>query len=741
MEYGVNLIMKHELLVPVGNFESLIEAINNGADAVYLGGKKFGARAFADNFTLEKIEEATKLCHLYDVKIYITVNTLIYESEIKDALEYCKNLHKIGVDAVIMQDVGLINLVHQIIPNLEIHASTQMHNHSKESLNFLEKLGIKRVVFARELPLDYINNIETNLEKEVFIHGSLCISYSGQCLFSSCILNRSGNRGECAGMCRLPYKLYENDKEIETNGNYILSPKDISSIDNFKELMDSNVKCFKIEGRMKSPAYVGVVTKIYRSLMDQYDKGLELKVDEEDYLLLKSIFNREYTSSFLFKDSKIMNFLAPNHAGISIGRVTNVTNKKISVHLNKDLKQFEGIRFKNSNLGMTINFMYDKFDNLINKGSKNDVIFLDNNIGLKELDEVMLTNPIVKLSNGIDKKIPVKIFFKAYLNEPMEIEVLDNENKISLKGQLVEESKTSPLTYERVEEVLRKCGNTPFKVENVNIEMDENIFIPIGILNELRRNVLDSLKTIRENKKREYIEKEYKEEIIDKKVTNKISVLVRNKEQLKACRDLDVENIIVINKELMEDDLIFKIPRDNINHNYSYNKLLVTDYASLDKYKDNLADYSLNVTNHYTLNYLSKFANTITLSVECNMDNLKDMMSKYNSNVNVEVLVYGNIELMIMKYCPLSTIINKDKVCRVCQNDNNYYLKDRNNKLYRLENNKYTHGTTILNCNKTDLIKDIPKLKEIGITNFRIELLDENYEEAKELIERVKTNE
>lgn len=730
--------MKHELLVPVGNYESLIEAINNGADAVYLGGKRFGARAFANNFSIEELNSATKLCHLYGVKIYVTVNTLIYESEISEALEYCKSLHKIGVDALIMQDVGLINLVHQILPNLEIHASTQMHNHSKESLNFLEKLGIKRVVFARELSLDYINSIDTTLEKEVFIHGSLCVSYSGQCLFSSCILNRSGNRGECAGMCRLPYKLYENDREIPTNGDYILSPKDISSLDNFKSLMESNVKCFKIEGRMKSPAYVGIVTKIYRKLIDDYNIGKELKIDEEDYLLLKAIFNREYTKGFLFNDSKIMNFFAPNHLGLSVGTVTSVTKKRLKVRLNHSLKQFEGIRFKNSNLGMTINFMYDKFDNLINKANKNDIIYLDNNIGLKELDEVMLTSPLVKTSAEVIKKIFITVSFNAHINDVMSIRVSDGENVVNLDGNTVEMAKSSPVTPERIEEVLRKTGNTPFEVDKLNIDIDDNIFIPIGVLNELRRNVLDKLKSLREDKKVEYIEKEYCEIENKMDVTSSISILVRTKSQLEACRDLNVENIIVNNKDLMEDDLIFRVPRDNISHNYEYKKLLVTDYASLDKYPNNRADYFLNVTNHYSLDYLSRMANLITLSVECNMDNLKDIMNSYKAKPNVEVLIYGNIELMLMKYCPLNTIVNKDKICSICKNSNKYYLKDRNNKFYPLENNHLTHSTTILNCNKTNLIDKIKELKNMGITNYRIELLDENYNETRELIERVK---
>ena len=732
------MINNHELLVPVGNYESLIQAINNGADAVYLGGKKFGARAFADNFNLDEIREATKLCHLYGVKIYVTVNTLIYDKEIEEALEYIKELHKIGIDAVIMQDIGLINLVHQILPNLEIHASTQLHNHSSENLEFLKRLGIKRVVFARELSLDYINNIETELEKEVFIHGSLCVSYSGQCLFSSCILNRSGNRGECAGMCRLPYKLFENEKEIKTDGNYILSPKDVCSIDNFKKLMDSNIKCFKIKGRMKSPLYVGIVTKIYKDLMNQYDNGEELKVNEEDFILLKSIFNREYTKGFLFNDTKIMNFLAPNHAGISVGKVTDVTKKKIEVLLTKDLSQFEGIRFKNSNLGMTLNFIYDKHGNLINRGLKNDKIYLDNVVNLQKLDEVMLTNPVIKLEKNITKKIDVDIKFKAYIDKAMYIEIFDGENKIILEGNIVLNALNSPITKERIEEVLRKSGNTPFNVCNVEIDISDNIFIPIGNLNELRRNILDKLKDIRETKKVEYIEKEYIKEDIKCNQTNNISVLVRTKEQLEACRELNVENIIVINKDLMDDDLIYRVPRDNIKHDYNYKKLLVTDYASLDKYRNNQTDYFLNVTNHYTLDYLLKYSNKIMLSVECSLNDIKEMLSEYKSLPNVEVLVYGNIELMLMKYCPLNTIVNKDKVCRVCKNNNKYYLKDRNNKLYRLENNNVTHSTTILNCNKTDLIDSIPILKNIGVTNYRIELLDETKEETKKIIERVR---
>ncbi len=732
--------MKHELLVPVGNYESLVQAINFGADAVYLGGKKFGARAYADNFSLDELANATKLCHLYGVKIYVTVNTLIYESEVDEVLKYIKELHKMGVDALIMQDIGLINLVHQTLPNLEIHASTQMHNHNKYSIDFLKDLGIKRIVYARELSLDYINDIDTDIEKEVFIHGSLCISYSGECLFSSMILDRSGNRGECAGMCRLPYELYENNQKVNTLGKYLLSPKDLCSIGDFKKLMDSNIKSFKIEGRMKSPLYIALVTKIYRSLMDKYINNEELKVDEDDFFNLQAVFNREYTKGYLFNEKDIMNIYKPNHIGVYIGKVIEINKNKIAIKLNNELKQFSGIRFNNSDLGLIINYMYDKHDNLINKGNRNDVIYLDNKINLQELDDVYLTNPVIELNDNITKKININMEFKASLNNYATLKVTDGENEVLVSSEdLVEKSINSPITKERIKESLSKCGNTPFKVNNININIEDNLFIRINTLNELRRMALEKLQLLRENKRKEYIEKEYIDINNKQDITNNISILVRTKEQLQACLDLDIKSIITDKPLLMNKDLIYKLPKDllELKDIPKDKKYLVTDYSTLYNLPNNYGDYSLNITNHYTLDYLSKYAKCLMLSIENKLDDIKDIMDNSHDK-NVEVLAYGNIELMTMKYCIVNKFINKDDKCHVCFSDNKYYLKDRNNEEYRIITNPMTHGSSILNYKKTNLIKNIPKLKEMGITNFRIELLDENYEEVKKLIEDVR---
>ena len=261
---------KVELLSPVGNMECLIQAVNNGADAVYLGGKKFGARHYANNFDYDEMIEAIKYCHLYGVKIYVTVNTIVFEKELDEVLKFVEFLHSNQVDAIIVQDLGLIRIIRKKFPNMEIHASTQAHNHNDYGLSLLKSLGVKRAVLARELSLKEIKNLKTDIDKEVFIHGALCVSYSGCCLFSAMHGSRSGNRGECVGSCRLPYKLYENGNEIKTNGDYLLSTKSLCTINDLDKLIDSGIKSFKIEGRMKSSEYVGYITRLYREKIDEY---------------------------------------------------------------------------------------------------------------------------------------------------------------------------------------------------------------------------------------------------------------------------------------------------------------------------------------------------------------------------------------------------------------------------------------------------------------------------------------
>lgn len=728
--------MKKELLVPASNFASLISAINAGADAVYIGGKKFSARKYADNFSDEEIIKAIDLCHLYGVTIFVTVNTLINDNEFMEAVKFIEFLYENNVDAVIMQDVGLINYIHNVFPNLEIHASTQMHVHNADTLKFLENLGVKRVVFARELEIDYINSIKTNLEKEVFIHGALCISYSGQCLFSSLIMNRSGNKGACAGMCRLPYELECNKKILDIEDKYLLSPKELCSIPTFKKLMESDIDSFKVEGRMKSADYVYIVTKIYHGLMEQYYNNEELQVNEEDFKLLKAIYNREFTIGHLFNDQNLMNLKSSNHLGLKVGDVLEISKKKIKIKLSENIKQFDKIRFKNANKGATLNFIYDKNDKLISEASKGNIIYLDNFLNINNIDEIYLTKPYIKRETDVTKKVEINLNVSGRLNEKLHLEVTDGKNVITINKDIIEKANNYPLTKKDFIRSISKLNNTPYVIRNINLDIDNNIFINVKNINELRREFVDLL-TKERIKKKKIVKKNYQLKSCHQEKIEGISILVRTKEQLNAAKEYNLKRIYVTDKNLLEANIHYRIPRDLLTY-IEYNKPLLTDYGSMYKYRFNHTDYYLNVTNKYTLDYLTKFSNLITLSVELTLKDIENM--KINDE-NVEVMIYGNIELMIMKYCPVSYLLNKNKNCQICKSNNKYYLVDRNNKSYPIVFNNETHSTTLMNYKKTDLISEIKRLKQNGVNNFRIELLDEDYEETKKIIERVLENE
>jgi len=353
---------KPELLAPVGNMECLKAAISAGCDAVYLGGYTFGARNYALNFSNEEIVEAINYAHIYGVKVYITVNTLIYEDEVNRFIEYVDFLHKNNVDALIIQDLGMMDLVRKTYPNLELHASTQMHIHNLEGVLFAQKMGLKRAVLAREVSIDEIEKIKqnSNIELEIFVEGALCVSYSGQCLMSSLIGGRSGNRGTCTQCCRMKYDIYSNDKKLNKD-NYLLSMKDLNTIKHIGKLIDIGVDSFKIEGRMKRPEYVYLMVSLYRRVIDEYLKTGKINFNISDEIEMKKIFNREFTKGYLFNEEnkKVINTFRPNHMGITLGTVIDVNDKKIKIKLEENLRKNDGIRIIGStDVGFNISKMY-----------------------------------------------------------------------------------------------------------------------------------------------------------------------------------------------------------------------------------------------------------------------------------------------------------------------------------------------------------------------------------------------
>ena len=737
---------KVELLCPVGNKEMLYQAIHNGADAVYLAGKRFGARKFANNFDDDELIEAISYSHLYGVLVYVTVNTIIYESEIEDVLSYLKFLYVHGVDAVIMQDIGIMKRAREILPDLEIHASTQCHNHNKEGILALKNLGVTRVVMAREMSLSYIASIDVDIEKEVFVYGALCVCYSGCCLFSSMNGGRSGNRGECVGSCRLPYQLLENDKIISTEGDYLLSTRDLNTIFHLKELLDSDIDSLKIEGRMKSPYYVGYVTRVYRRLIDCYYRNESMNVTKEELDNLKKLFHRDFTSGYLFDDKRIMNIKSPNHIGVPVGKVVKVDDKKIYIRLDDDLSQGDGIRFQKSDKGMIVNRLYNQKDLLVNFIQRGNIAVLDNKFGYeKDFHDIVLktidSKLIYELERVEEKKIPISYKVIAVVGSPLSISIMDESlHCCSVSGNVVEVASKRPITREEIERQLKKLGNTPYSMNEIHFQMDDSIFISLSELNILRRKLVEMLSFERTKISRNVLP------VFDDRIssplvrkTSKICALVRTEEQLLSCLHHSVDIIYVVDFSLYckykgkYSHIFYRTHRVNdCKMDFKNENLLVCELGGASKYsKDNLVvgDYYLNIANHHSIDYFRSLGvQRVTLSVELSDSLISNIMK--HCSCEVELLVYGRVELMVMKYCPLKELLGHCTVCRESQNS--YYLVSKDKKKFPILHDHCV--TSILHCENIDKFSSVHKYKEMGISCYRIELFSENYQEVSRLI-------
>lgn len=710
-----------ELLAPVGNMGCLMAAINAGCDAVYMSGRNFGARSFAGNFSREELIAAVNMCHLYGVKIYITVNTLIYDSEVEYFMNYIDFIHRIGVDAVIMQDIGMIDLVRKTYPNLEIHASTQMHIHNLEGVKLCEELGIKRVVLARETPIKLIKYIKenTNIEIEIFIHGALCMSYSGECLMSAMIGNRSGNRGTCAQSCRQKYSL-EIDNKIVEKDKYLLSTKDLYTLNNIPKLIDMGITSLKIEGRMKRPEYVYLITSVYRKVIDNYIKFNETKITDDDIRNIKKIFNREFTKGFLFNEENenYVNTYRPNHMGINIGEVIDYKNGKVIIKLTDELNINDGIRIIGKNdIGSTITKMYkDKVK--IDSSKANDIVSIPiktrvekNSIVVKTTDYKQLKEIENKVK--IDKKIYIKGKCILKLGEPIKLIVDDNKNIVEdISDYIVEKSIKNETTEEQIKEQLNRLGDTIYEFSELVIEKDNNIFVPTSKLNELRRKIMHTL-----NEKRMY-KTDYKkcnyEICVDNfEVENKKSVLISTYEQYLNVKDsfdtIYVDNFNLFNK-LSDKKCVLKLNRVN-EYLKDYNcNLLVGELGSIYKYKNIDTDFSLNVTNSYSVAMLHSLGvNKITLSYELTFKQIKNLIEcyekRYKKHPNLEVIVDSYPEVMVCKYNMLKKY-NKDKGYLIDRFNNKYKIEVKDDLMYifnykkiKLEENYFDIGINSVRIN------------------------------------------
>lgn len=760
---------KIELLAPAGTMESLRAAVQSGADAVYLGGSKFSARAYAGNFTDEVMKEAIDYCHFNNVKIYVTVNTILKDEEIIEALEYVNYLYNIGVDAVIIQDLGLASLIKSNVQDLELHASTQMTVHNLEGAKFLRNNGFKRIILSRELSIKEIANIskEKNIDTEIFIHGALCISYSGQCLMSSIIGGRSGNRGRCAQPCRLPYEII-NKLTKQSKKGYIMSPKDVCTLENIGDIIESGTTSLKIEGRMKKPEYVAGVVGAYRKAIDNYYNNSYIDVKEE-LARVKQLFNREgFSKAYLYNNDGLdmMAYNFPKNTGLYLGEA----KKDKSIALREKLNVRDGIRINDSGFVVT---SIVKDNKEVTSAEKDDVVVIKpikyraGDMLYKTLDSELLDELSYFYKDTFRKfNINLKVKFKC--DEAIEIETYIFNKKFVSKGDIIERPINKPLDKEKVIKNLSKSGETLFNVKQVEFSIFEQGFLPISSLNKVRRELIDEITEYKENlnSHREENKIEVRHLKIKKLAINNdksmpsLLVSISNNAQLDAMEyvreNSDNDIAICINPfmkkfnidldNIKSDNIYMRVPNiikdtefssscDKIDKYLSKFKGIITsNLGILNKYSkitDIILDYKGNIINSY-IGDIYKDLKGIYLSAELNKNELKTLMDNMDNKNNIGIMVYGRYELMISEYCPIGAFFGgKDhlKKCSGACKQGKYYLIDRMKEEFPIYNDEYCRSY-ILNGSITNLIPFKKDLKAIGIDNFRIDFTDEQYDDV-----------
>lgn len=749
---------KIELLSPAGSIESFKAACQNGADAVYMGVDKYNARAMAVNFGIDEYIECIEYAHIRGIKVYLTLNTLMYDDEIKEALDIVLKLYSKGLDAVIIQDIGLAMLIHKLIPKLPLHASTQMSVYSLDQVKYLESIGFKRVVLARELSVDEIEYIckNTNLEIEVFIHGALCVSVSGQCLLSSTIGNRSANRGRCAQPCRMKYSLYNSKGKELISNSYILSKKDIFGLEYVNKLKEIGVTSLKIEGRNKNPEYVAGVTKNYRNAINN---NINSNAKQE----LMQLFNRGGISTGYFDGVKYKNsisLLSPKNTGIFLGKVIDKKGVYVKLKLEEDIDMHDGFEIYSedkviSNIVTCIK--NDKYVNVNSNMKKGEYVWIGDvkksvKIGsniyktssdkLNKKYRLTYSNNVENIKNKVEVEINIlkdkKIFAKVFLNN---ICINIDTNYIP---QL---ANNKELDKEAVISAFSKTQDIPFIFDFKKINIDNKLFVPVSILNELRRKIVyEILKSYKINinvsNEEKLVEKLLNEEVVQNikikdsnkvnakflyKYDNKVNYAKVDRLYIDICDYIKyredilekyknvqiyivIPNVVLSNKRKIILDNIDEIFKDNISGvllgSFEFFKLV------LEKKKQYnfvlVADYTLNISNIYSATFLVKEGfDVITPSYDMSITDIENM-SRY---VNVEI-VEDYITVMTSRYCILGSMLEdrkENKNCSMPCLKDRFYLKD-----------DYGYKYYIINDSIDCIVRLVKQIRNINLDSYNI---------------------
>ena len=753
-----------ELLAPAGSFDALKAAVNAGANAIYLAGSNFGARAYAENFDGENLISAVKFAHLHGVSIHVTTNTILNDGELENFAEYIKFLRRANVDALLVQDLGAAKIIKEIAPEIPLHASTQMTVHNLAGVEKLAELGFSRVVLAREMTLTEIETIAKNspVEIEIFAHGALCVCFSGQCLMSSMIGGRSGNRGRCAQPCRLPYTLVDDkgNELLKTAGEYLLSPKDLNTLEILPRLIEAGVDSLKIEGRMKRAEYVATVVKVYRDALDRISDDVEnFSATAEERRRLAQIFNRDFTTAYLEKNpgKDLISDKRPNNRGVLIGRVAKVDKNKISLKLAEKINCGDQVEIW-VKVGGRVTFTVEKFEldgDICTVEVENTRGVKIHDRAFKIFDAELISEARKFFADETFGKIPVAAVVTAEIGKPLNLMLTDGENEVTANTDFIAEvAKNRPLTFDTLFKQIGRLGNSVFELVMLKTHIDENLMVPLSELNEVRRKCTEQLENLRLKKfTKKTVTCQLSPVACEPYQAEKIELVaqVDTLEKIKIALDGGADSIlyggenfsnrIITAQEIAQAEKIvhsankkfyLSTPR-LVRHAEISNLEKTLTAANFDAvYIQNigtlqivqkistapiLTDFSLIVFNSETIKFLKSLGvEGVTLSPELTLAQVKNLAKI--SCLPVECIVHGRAELMISAYCAIGSFLGNVGNCpHVCRK-NNYFLRDRKNILFPVVTDQFCR-MHILNSKVLSMIENRNEFD--GVARIRID--------------------
>ena len=759
-----------ELLAPAGTMENFMAALESGADAIYLGGKVFNARAHAANFGIDELREAVRLAHILDVSVYVTVNILIGDTELKDLEQYIKDLDSIGVDAIIVQDLAVAEIAKRVAPNIHLHGSTQMTAATLDAVRFYESLGFTRVVLARELSLKEIQHIckHCKAEIEVFVHGALCVCYSGQCLMSSFIGGRSGNRGACAQPCRLPYELLDSKgaSVLPKHEAYLLSPKDLNYSEHMNELVAAGVTSFKVEGRMKKVSYVRQVIGTYREILD------DASIHENQRKALASGFNRGFSTAYL-EDTvgrQMMTVVAPNHQGKPIGE--SYTKKgEVYLSLTEPIEQGSLVKILQSNGSVTYYTVDDEWtcvSDTLYKGRPAEGLAVGQ-LYLASTPKNTKSRGLQEFTRKYDMSVYLSVGSNGETNYTELTAILDSGLSVTVTNEYVPAiANKVPTSLEKVTEQLGRLGNTLFRLSYVDIP-DGPYMWPASVLNALRRDAVTALETalithhveswqaLQVTGDVDYGFKAQHELSYD--TCPMISARVDEIEGVKAAISGGAQKIVFGGDRLSRtpyalsiyDEVARLCAQSDVICTFATPRVVKDD--EVEAYKHTLeaivqarpdsisihvpqallwlrelgytgaieADTGLNIFNTPTLHFWEQLhISCVNPSQELTLKQITELAK--HSHVPIETMIHGYTEMMISEYCAIASFVGTgSKVnCPMPCVKESYSLKDRKGEIFPIRTDPYCR-MHIMNSHEMDMRAYVPMLLQKGISILRVD--------------------